>query len=208
MENRLQLPLVIRQHANPLAYLAIWTPFIAIYQVTNRFPVAAEPRILPFSVIDEVIPFVPELLTVYIAYLPFYLWTVCRSEDDIAANRVFYAAHFQLLLSVSVYALFPVRMPRELFYAGDPYNWADAFWRWFDAPNNCFPSLHVSNCLLMVQMNWTRSYRRLHTAIACAIIASTLFVKQHYFVDLIGGAAVYLGSAAFLASVRFARPRV
>src|SRR5215510_2366886 len=109
-------------------------------------------------------------------------------ENDREVNRIFYTAHVQLLVSLVFFVFFPVRMPRELFYGAHVYNWADAFWRWFDAPNNCFPSLHVSNILLLLQFHWRRPHRVLHGGLGIAIIASTVLVKQHYLVDLLGGA--------------------
>ncbi len=141
------------------------------------------------------------MLPVYVAYLPFYWWTVSRSEDDLQANRIFYATHFQLALSLLAFIAFPVRMPRELFFGPELYGWADAFWRAFDAPNNCLPSLHVSNCLTMIEFNWRRRYRLAHSAIAVAIIVSTVLVKQHYVVDIVAAVGVYLLSRVFLGRI-------
>jgi membrane-associated phospholipid phosphatase len=141
---------------------------------------------------------VPSLIPVYVAYLALYWATAIRSEDDAQANRLFYTAYLQLLISLPFFLFFPVRMPREEFYAPEVYGWADAFWRWFDGPNNCFPSLHVSNCLLLAHFNWRRHRRWLFVPASAAIIASTVLVKQHYAVDLLAGAAVYLASVWFL----------
>ena len=194
---RFRLPPLVRYSRRKLVYVLYWAPFIATYQIVNRWPLT-EPHALPLTAVDRLIPFVPGLLPVYVAYLPFYWWTVARLENDREVNRIFYAAHLQLLLSLPFFLLFPVQMPRELFYGGQAYNWADAFWRWFDGPNNCFPSLHASNCLLLMHFNWVRPQRWPHTLAAAAIIASTLLVKQHYAVDLLGGAVVYLVSRWFL----------
>lgn len=197
---RFQLPALIARPRWALVYFLLWGPYIAIYQLTNRWPVR-DPLVLPFTALDRALPFVPELLPVYVAYIPFYFWTVARSENDRQVNRIFYGTHLQLLVSVPFFVLWPITMPRELFYGPQAYGWADAFWRWFDAPNNCFPSLHVSNCLLLMQFNWQRPHRLAHTAAGVAIIASTVLVKQHYVVDLLGAGGVYLLSRWFLARV-------
>lgn len=194
----LQLPALLRCPANPLMLYVYWGPFIALYQLTNRFPLLS-PRELPYTWADRLIPFVPELLPLYVAYIPFFWWTVVRSANDRELNRILYATHFQLLLCVPFFVLFPVRMPRELFYGADVYGWADAFWRWFDAPNNCIPSLHVANSLVCMQFNWPRSYRWLYTGVALGVVASTVLVKQHYVVDVAAGAAVYVAARWFLA---------
>jgi membrane-associated phospholipid phosphatase len=162
-----------------------------VYQLINRFPIF-EPQQLPLTALDRAIPFVPELLPLYISYIPFFWWTGARSEDDETATRFFYATHFQLLVCAAIWLIFPVTMPRELFYRPEAYNWADAFWRWFDAPNNCLPSLHAANGLLFVLFNKERPAAVLSTAFALAIVASTVLVKQHYVIDLLAGAIVFL----------------
>ncbi len=197
----MRLPFAIRRQTSFLGYGPIWLPYIAVYQLTNRFPLF-EPSVLPFTAVDKFVPFAPELLPIYLAYIPFFWWTVARSEDDAAATRIFYATHFQLLVAAAVWVACPVTMPRDLFYGSASYGWADAFWRWFDGPNNCLPSLHAANCLLFMQLNWRRSRRGLHTAASIAIIGSTLVVKQHYAVDLLAGAALYLATAALLARAK------
>jgi len=185
------LPALIRFQRIKSAYLLIWLPYIAAYQLLNRFPLV-EPRELPMTRLDAVLPFVPALLPLYLLYLPLYWWTASSMPNDREVNRFFYATHLQLALSAVFFVLIPVRMPRELFYAGAVHGWADAFWRWFDGPNNCFPSLHVSNCLTMIHFTWQLRYRWPRTFLLMAVIASTLLVKQHYVVDVLGGAAVYL----------------
>jgi PAP2 superfamily protein len=203
----IRLPRVIWRSPTGLTYFVFWAPFIAIYQIVNRWPVFA-PRVLPVTWFDAGIPFVPWFFPVYVGYIPLYWWTVARSENDTEANRIFYASYFQLLLSVPFFVLLPVSMPPGLIHHGDPYNWADAAWRWFDAPNNCFPSLHVSNALLLLQFNWRRRFRWLHALASVAVVVSTVLVKQHYVADVWGGVAVYVASRWFLTRLEIAAPRV
>ncbi len=179
-------------------------PYIGLYQLTNRMPVRP-PTELPMTWLDRLIPFVPELLPLYVAYIPFYLWTVARSENDREASRIFYATHAQLLICLPIFVLFPVRMPRELFYAPDLYyGFADVFWRWFDGPNNCFPSLHVASCLVLIEFNWRRKWQAIHTITALLIIVSTVLVKQHYVVDVVGGGGVYFFSRLLTSRIEIA----
>ncbi|HYD47850.1 MAG TPA: phosphatase PAP2 family protein, partial [Terriglobales bacterium] len=199
----IRLPLLIRRPANPFWYLVLWAPYIALYQISNRL-LLFEPRQLPLSTLDNAIPFVPELLPLYVAYIPFFWWTLARSETDEAANQAFYATYFQMLMCLPLFVFMPVRMPRELFYGADAYGLADAFWRWFDAPHNCLPSLHAANGLLLAQLNWRRRARWVHTFFAVAIVASALLVKQHYVVDIVAGGCVYLLARRFLAALRLA----
>ncbi len=196
----IRLPLILRRPKSRFTYGLIWLPYISLYQLINRFPLF-EPRELPLTALDRAIPFVPALLSLYVAYIPFFWWTGARSEDDETANAFFFVTHLQLLVCAIVWVLFPVTMPRHLYYGVEVYNWADTFWRWFDAPRNCLPSLHAANCLLFIHYNWERPFRWVHTGIAAAIIASTVLVKQHYVVDLVAGAFVYLLARLFLANL-------
>lgn len=186
----LALPPLVRWSPNPLRYLLYWIPFIVTYQLVNRWPLVP-PRELPLTALDRLVPFVPELLPLYVAYLPFYWWTVARARTDREVNELFYATHALLLLSLPWFVFCPVRMPLEQFYAPTPHNWADALWRWFDAPQNCFPSLHVSSCLLFLEVNWRRPGRVPASLVALAIAASTVLVKQHYVLDVLGGMVAY-----------------
>ncbi len=197
---RLRLPSLVSWFAFKPAYALIWAPYIAVYELVNRFPIR-EPVTLEFTALDHAIPFVPSLLPLYVGYLAYYFWSVARLENDREVNRVFYATHLQLIISLAVFLAYPVRMPRELFYVGPAYNWADAFWRWFDAPNNCLPSLHAANLMLLIQINRPRRGGHLAMLVGAAIIVSTLFVKQHYVVDLVAGAAVYLVARSFMAAL-------
>jgi len=194
---RIRLPTLPIHFRNKLGYVAVWAPYIAAYQLVNRFPVR-EPVELPMTALDRAIPFVPELLPLYVGYLVYYFATVARLKDDREVTRVFYATHLQLMVSLVVFVLYPVRMPRELFYTEASYGWADTFWRWFDAPNNCLPSLHASNVMLLMQVNAAKPHRAAWLMTGGAIIASTLFVKQHYAVDIAAGVLVYLLARAFL----------
>lgn len=200
----IRLPLLFRRPANPLWYGVMWAPYIAAYQLSNRFPLA-EPRELALGSLDLAIPFVPELLPLYVAYIPFYWWTVATSRDDAELGRVFYFTHFQMLLCLPLFLLAPVHFPRDLYYTAATTGWADAFWRWFDGPGNCLPSLHAANCLLLAHLYRERGEAawkaRLHTAVAAAIVASTVLVKQHYIVDLLAGAVVYLATGWVLGRV-------
>src|SRR5262249_10465372 len=111
---RLGLPALIARPRYALAYFLLWAPYIAIYQITNRWPLR-QPVTLAFTAVDRAIPFVPALLPVYVSYILYYFWTVVRSENDRELNRIFYGAHLQLLLSVPFFVLWPVAIPRDLF---------------------------------------------------------------------------------------------
>ena len=70
-------------------------------------------------------------------------------------------------------------------------------WRWqfelthnADGPYNCFPSLHITNCVVVALVHWRGPWRYWMIGWAALIAVSTLTTKQHFFYDIPGGIAV------------------
>ena len=144
--------MLLKKKNNLFYYLLLWAPYIAVYQVTNRFHII-EPRYLEFSVIDNLIPFLHWMVPVYVSYLAYVFFFIYRCKDDQDLTRIFLLSHFQLVFCAVFFVFFPVAFPVDLFYG--QHNGMDffaAFWRWFDAPANCFPSLHAANSLLVIYL--------------------------------------------------------
>ena len=68
-----------------------------------------------------------------------------------------------------------------------------AFVHRFDAPNNCFPSMHVSVATLTA-FHAAASLGNAAFAFPVLIAASCAFTKQHYLLDLPAGAALGWGA--------------
>jgi membrane-associated phospholipid phosphatase len=195
---QIRLPLLFQRPSNSLVFTLFWLPYIAVYQLTNRFPLF-EPSELHYSAVDRLVPYVPELMPVYLLYLPLFAWSGIRNRTDEDAARFFYATYFQLAVCATFFVLAPVRMPEGV--AAVSSGWAAGFWRWFDGPNNCFPSLHAANGLLFAWFNWNRPARALHVIASLSVVVSTVFVKQHYVVDVVAGSGIFLLTLLFLARV-------
>jgi membrane-associated phospholipid phosphatase len=69
-----------------------------------------------------------------------------------------------------------------------------------DAPYNCFPSLHTSLSTVMalyfvfIKSKWKLFF----VIISLLIILSTLFVKQHYILDVIAGLILGVGATLLI----------
>ena len=80
-----------------------------------------------------------------------------------------------------------------------------------DRPVNCFPSHHISTATTTALAVWRQNSRWgiVFGALAALISISTLFVKQHFVIDVVGGLAIawltYLVS--FPGDRRSRRPR-
>ena len=72
-----------------------------------------------------------------------------------------------------------------------------SMWRWpfelthnADGPYNCFPSLHITNCVVVALVHWRGPWRYWMIGWAALIAVSTLTTKQHFFYDIPGGILV------------------
>lgn len=174
-----------------LNYYLIWTPFVLVYQLTNRFHFI-DLRELPMTGLDRAIPFLPWMIPVYISYLVYTFLVISRSLDDQEVKEIFILTHIQLGLAALFFIFFPVTFPRDLFYYSDPVTSAfNEFWLWFDDPANCFPSLHAILCMTAIKHSLKKPRPWLYVSWGLMIIVSTLTCKQHYIADIIAAAILY-----------------
>lgn len=181
-----------------------------LYMLPNRMA-GSDAVTLPLTAVDNLVPFWPWTGWIYAAVYLFLLVTFVGMKDLGVASRFLYACLFAQLVAAVVFVAYPTVYPRELFPLPHGALGSDAalvaFWRQLDAPANCFPSLHVSTvvlCLAVYGSEPLRRFRYVAAAAALLLVASTLTFKQHYAVDLVGGAALGLVSYA----VFFRWPRV
>lgn len=145
-------------------------------------------------IIDEkipfLIPFVLAYLSMYIlALLPYFL---VKKKDDFRQLALVY---FVILsFCYLIFLLFPVEMIRPSLawvsgLLGFLMNWLYSI----DPGYNCFPSIHVA-IAFFVGLVCFRYQKRYWWVLTWAILVavSTLLIKQHYFLDVVGGWLVSL----------------
>ncbi len=100
----------------------------------------------------------------------------------LVAQTVAFAAF--VLMPVSGAELRPLHVPTDTLSG-----WALALNYRIDAPFNCFPSLHVATTTLtaIALARVSRPLGWLGATVAALIAISTLLVKQHYLLDVVGG---------------------
>jgi len=140
------------------------------------------------------IPYVPLTVWIYLAQFPLLVAAYLGCDSLIRCTRFLYAVVVVQALAAAVFVIMPLRYPREQHVASigtDTATRALADWvRGIDPPVNCFPSLHVTSCVLsMLLVGVERAPRALaYGTVAVASMASTLTFKQHYAIDLLAGA--------------------
>lgn len=155
----------------------------------------------PSLPLDDLIPFVPVFLIPYIgcfAHWAATFYLVYRTRDGF--SRLFSAAMTSYMVAFAVFLIYPTTIVR-------PLEETEGIWAFIygivcaaDAPLNLFPSVHCVVAFLCTACTKKtegipRWYAYMSAAMCVLVCASTVFVKQHFIMDVLGGVA--LGAAAW-----------
>jgi len=179
--------------------LAVTIPFyLFIAAVVHGGPVH-----VPAIELDRMIPVQAAWAPVYLSlFLAALLPAFVLHQPQLIERTV--RAYLAAWLGAYVFFLaYPTLSPRPETVAGEGFPawmlrtiWAS------DVRYNCFPSLHVAQCFIAAL-----ACRRVHLGVgnaaliwATAVSLSTLFTKQHYVADVLGG--VVLAGLAYAAFIR------
>ena len=193
----------LRKGTIALAILAVYAVHLACYLTIDAINSHRVTHGL-FLPGEAEIPFIPEWGSVYaLAYVfPLVAIFTLRKADRLV--RLLVAIGLAMAVTYSCFLAFPVEVPRPWLDAHGVGSFLLSFqFRW-DKPYNAFPSLHVAFCWLIALASWDRTPWRVPlVALVAAISVSTLFVKQHFAVDVLAGLAV--AQAAWAAAGLLAR---
>lgn len=178
-------------------YTSVITIFITFsyFMIQNLVPFSPLDLTLP---IDEHLPFIPEFIWIYHTLVP-VLMVSCIFI--IKKKNTFYTSCLSFIITASVlnifYVLMPSFYPREDFIIEGAASWLVSLTREIDGSNNTFPSGHVALSWLLAfiiqQTEIAKKSVTVRSAFylwASLIAMSTLFLKQHYIVDVISGIAL------------------
>ncbi|REE98197.1 phosphatase PAP2 family protein [Thermomonospora umbrina] len=188
-----------------LALLAVLAGLFTLYGPLNEGPARWSPK----TPLDERIPLVEELVIPYVSALALgpltlllFLFTAVR-----LAQSALLAGVLLLVVAYLFYVFAQTHVARPEVTGDDVFAATLRMVYGNDDAYNCFPSLHTGFALI-IAVHWLRYHRRLGVYVAawCALImASTLFVHQHYIADMLAGLTV--ASLACLVSARIVRPQ-
>jgi membrane-associated phospholipid phosphatase len=143
--------------------------------------------------IDASIPFLPIFVIPYLLYIPFLYGTVLYfSLWKSKFEPVAYSFLTTWVICYLIYLTFQTKIVRPQIesYEGNPLiSLVKAVYQ-LDRPYNCLPSLHSANSMLCLLTYYSLKRRAVYwaTPLVIAIVASTVFVKQHYLIDTLAGA--------------------
>ena len=181
------------------AILAVSCNFIAYYipKVVLRDAVHYDLSIF----IDDLIPFLPWFIFFYI--LAYGQWASNYIYHAHAGREIFYhmatAVIIAKMVSMVFFLVLPTEIVRPEVTGGGLWNELTRMIYAADTPRNLFPSLHCVESWAVYRMarkmkSAPRWYAPLQLFLSVMVFASTVFVKQHFFIDIFAGIlAVELG---------------
>ena len=106
-----------------------------------------------------------------------------------------------ILIHNMIFLLYPVAIERPNIPDDGFLNKLTLFYYKVDKPYNAFPSMHISLItisFLFLYFYWSKKYSIMVLPLYILTALSTLFIKQHYLLDVISG--LLIGLALFLIS--------
>lgn len=158
------------------------------YLASNAWGAVFGARNIQFS-FEDGIPFVSNAVFAYLLAFPFLLITVfvIKKYNDFTVVFGIYAVI--IFVSLAIFFQFPTTMVRPHAPESGIVGWLFGIMRKIDGPNNLFPSLHVSSVVFMALVNGYFLPKSKWLSIMCAVLISisTLLIKQHAILDVLGG---------------------
>lgn len=147
-----------------------------------------------FTFVDKLIPFNRFFILPYISWYIFiaiFSVILCISDKE---------RYFKLLITLNIgmitcyiiYYFYPTYVPRPMITKTDFFSNLVLNLYAVDKPYNCFPSIHVLDSMLIALYIYESEKVSKYIKVICiimsaSIILSTMFIKQHYFADVLAG---------------------
>ncbi|GAB6430540.1 MULTISPECIES: phosphatase PAP2 family protein [Bacillus] len=191
----------------PLSYILLLVLVSPLYDVLNKSAVHA---VDVTTVVDDWIPFVKAFIIPYLLWFPYlygaliYYCFADRKQYYVTLSSVILGK----LACFSIYYFWQTTVPRPNVVGSDVFSELVRYIYSIDQPVNCFPSIHVLTTFVIMLAAFKRREQHafeyyILTFFGTLIILSTLFTKQHAFVDAISGmtlaSILYFGVQLLLA---------
>lgn len=147
--------------------------------------------------LDAKIPFVRQFVLAYYFWFAYMaiglLYLGFVSKKDFYKMEIFLS--LGMVISFIVFIFYPnAQFPRPTVKGNDIFSYMVNFIYNHDGTNNVFPSIHVCNalgvhiCLINCEkLKEKKLVKKLSLVASLLICASTVFIKQHSIIDVIGG---------------------
>ena len=144
--------------------------------------------------IDAAIPFIPAFSVIYVlAYIQWVAGYILITRDSRElCRRVVTGEIISKLICMALFLLYPTTMARAEIVSDGPFDTLVRYIYRMDAAENFFPSIHCLESWVcfrgaMWMKKTGRWYRYFSLLFSLLVFASTVLIKQHAAVDIIGG---------------------
>jgi membrane-associated phospholipid phosphatase len=152
--------------------------------------------------LDKQIPFVSAFILPYLIWYPFVLTMLIALfvKQKLAYYRTLSTLGVGLIACYITFHFFQTTIQRPQITEDGLFYWLVKMVYKTDGAYNCFPSIHVLSSYLMLKGmsycgNFSKTSRLLIFTTSWSIIISTVFVKQHVLLDIVG--AILLAEMLF-----------
>lgn len=147
--------------------------------------------------VDIAIPFLPIFIIFYFAGDLYAFIPILTVQDKHRFREMMKGFFILMTIAFVCFIAIPIEMPKDVVYNDSWLSKLSAYQHTYDTRFNNFPSLHVAFTLYawLILLHEKRKMALWTSPLVFLIISSVLLVKQHLFIDLIGGVA--LAAAVF-----------
>lgn len=185
----------IKENKNRIVILILALIFQAgIYSISKLFQ---RSPIYLNNYFDNIIPFIPYFVIFYITWFPllFLVPLLVLKYDKKVFDRYIFTIFIFAIFEGIMFILLPTTMNREVINVTSISTFIINIIYKVDTPVNLFPSAHCAFAILFIMSvldvkKIKREYKLLISVISILIILSTLFIKQHVLIDVIGALAI------------------
>lgn len=178
-----------------------------IYLILNK---EKENTLIIKMKVDDFIEFNKIFIIPYIAwygYVALFLLLLCILDKKKYFKAVL-SLNVGMLISYIIFFLFPTHVPRPEVAGVDILSKMVLWIYSNDKPYNCLPSIHVINTIIINYFvckseRFKNITKIICTLIGISIILSTLYIKQHYFVDVIVGTLLAFSICYLFSKINF-----
>lgn len=145
--------------------------------------------------IDEMIPFTLIFIIPYVFWylMLFIIPYKMYKEDKQNLYKYILTNILTVIISNIIFIIYPTEVIRPELTETNILYTLTKFIYWIDTPAlNCFPSIHCSFSMLFIlhilsSKKHTKNFKIFTLITSILIMASTLLIKQHVFIDLVSG---------------------
>ncbi len=145
--------------------------------------------LIPFKII-AIIPYCIWYFLIFI--IPYYYY---KKDKELLSKYILSYVLITLIANI-IFIICPTSVNRPVVTGNDILsNMTKIVFFVDNNPVNCFPSLHCAISFLWIiyslnMKNTNKYFKIIISIISMLIIISTLFIKQHVFIDMIGGICI------------------